>query len=132
MAASGYFKLIQPYQNFAVTIEVYDLLNPSTTQLVAQVLPWIEVFTGVFLIAGIWIKLSLISAWLMFLTFIAVVGQALVRKIPIHSCGCFGDGIHLSPWMVLAVDSLVWVVLTIGIRNPQLVSRLSLEKSNER
>ncbi|MCA9396555.1 MAG: DoxX family membrane protein [Candidatus Omnitrophica bacterium] len=131
LAVSGFFKLIEPYQNFAASIEVYEILSVSQAQIVARILPWAELFTGIFLIAGLWLKGSMISAWLMFTSFIAVVGQAMIRKLPIESCGCFGDGVHLPPWLVFGMDTCVWILLSAGIRNPSLFSRLSIENKDE-
>lgn len=127
LAVSGFMKLIEPYQNFVHTIEIYDIIPVQAANIVAMTLPWAEFITGIFLIAGLWMRFSVTAAWLMFGCFVIVVGQALIRRLPIESCGCFGDGVHIPPMMVLTADFLIWLFLSYCIRNRSAAVRWSFD-----
>ena len=74
---------------FAEAVSNYRLLPHEAINLVAIMLPWIEVAAGVFLIFGLWLKAS---AWLinaMTVMFIAAISSAVARGLNVE-CGCFG------------------------------------------
>lgn len=105
---SGFQKLTTPYQNFAAVIEKFDLLPASAVPVLAQTLPWAEFILGVFLVLGLWERLSLAGLWAMNTVFIAAIVSALARKLPIESCGCFGEAVPLTLPKILALDVSLW------------------------
>ena len=108
--ASGLGKLLSPYQNFLYVIQAYQLLPSNLEFLVAQIFPWIEFLTGLFVFLGLWTALSIRAASVLFGIFVVVVGQALIRNLPLENCGCFGEWIHLKPKTVIILDSIsLWV-----------------------
>lgn len=107
---SGFEKLIGPYQNFLYVIQNYDLLPPFAEELTARIFPWIEFFLGIFLVLGLWLPWVLRGIMGMLLIFISVVGQALIRKLPVDECGCFGDLISFPLPVVLAFDSMLLIL----------------------
>ncbi len=112
--ASGFEKLLFPYQNFYYVVENYDLLSPFWTMCVARVFPWIEYLTGVFLVFGLWIRLAARSAIIIYLVFLFVVGQAILRRLPLDSCGCFGDMVSVPLTVIFIFDmvllALAWMI----------------------
>ena len=110
---SGFQKLTTPYQNFAAVIDKFELLPGPAVTLMAQTLPWAELVLGIFLILGLWERLSLLGLWAMNLVFIAAVSSALARKLPIESCGCFGEAVTLSLRQILAVDVALCVLFLV-------------------
>ena len=84
---------------FAASIEAYKLLPYGTINIVALVLPWMELVCGIFLLGGVHIRGS--SAILSFLLvfFIFAIISAMMRELKID-CGCFGKE-HATPvgWM---------------------------------
>ena len=112
-AVSGFQKLASPYQNFAAVIEKFELLSAAHAALLAQTLPWAEFVAGVFLILGFWERISLFLLWFMNTVFLGVLGSALARKLPIDSCGCFGEAVTLSLPKILALDISLWVFFLI-------------------
>ena len=101
---SGFQKLISPYQNFAAVAEKFELLKGPVLLLFARTLPWAEFVAGVFFVIGFWENISLFFLWAMNVTFVGVLISALARKLPIDTCGCFGDAIALSLPKILSLD----------------------------
>jgi uncharacterized membrane protein YphA (DoxX/SURF4 family) len=54
-------------------------------------LPWLELFVGVALILGVWVKSSYLLSAGMFCMFMLGIGYAKYHGLAIH-CGCFGSG----------------------------------------
>ena len=108
---SGGEKLISPYQNFLYVIQGYELLSAPLENIVAFVMPWFELVLGVFLVLGLWLKWTLRGVIAMFATFIFVVSQALIRKLPIEECGCFGSLLTVPLHILLVID-VVFLILT--------------------
>ncbi len=125
---SGLEKLISPYQNFMYVIQGYELFPSWMEKLIAVTVPWVEVFVGIFLVVGLWINLSLKGALLFFGCFIIIVGQALVRRLPIDQCGCFGESIHIPPQYILVFDSFMLLTVFWLLRNMTKAQRFSLDK----
>jgi len=64
---------------------------------------------------------------ILFSVFVVVVGQALLRGLPLESCGCFGEWIHLKPQAVIVMDSLSLLLTILLLRNLPLTKKLSLD-----
>src|SRR5277367_3009243 len=124
---SGLGKLLSPYQNFLYVIQAYQLLPSQGEVLVAQILPWIELIVGVFVLLGLWTAWGLRGALVLFGIFVVVVGQALIRGLPLENCGCFGEWIHLKPQTVIILDSLSLLLTLLLLRNLSYVKKISLD-----
>ena len=124
---SGMDKLISPYQNFLYAIQGYQLLPTWVESTTAHVFPWVEFITGVFLVLGLWVQFSLKAAGVMFCIFITVVGQAILRKLPLEHCGCFGAWIVLSLRAVIVMDSCLFLVVVFLLRNFLKAASFSLD-----
>jgi len=124
---SGFSKLIVPYQNFMYVIEGYQMLDHSVAMWVARTMPWVEVIGGLFLAAGLWTRAAAGVLWFLNWTFLVALGQALVRRLPIDDCGCFGEGIKLPLWATFAVDCVLWVLFSQLIRRHKNASRPGLD-----
>ncbi len=104
---SGFEKLVAPYQNFLYVIQSYDLLRvPLLEEAVTRVLPWCEFFIGIFLVLGFGLKWASRAVSILLLVFLVTVGQALIRRLPVAECGCFGDMISFPLPVVLMMDTL--------------------------
>jgi len=125
---SGFEKLIGPYQNFLYVVQSYEFLPTLIEDIVARVLPWIELFLGVFLFTGLWLKWALRSTLILFLMFILIVGQALMRGLPIDECGCFGGLISLPLAAVLMFDSIMLLMTGLLIKQERHASFYSLDQ----
>ncbi|MBF0511136.1 MAG: hypothetical protein HQL13_02285 [Candidatus Omnitrophica bacterium] len=124
---SSFSTLLSPYQNFLYVVQAYQMLPSWAELLVAHTMPWFELLVGFLVFFGLWTSLGLRLAAVLFGTFIVVVGQALLRGLPLESCGCFGEWIHLKPQMVLILDSASLLTVLLLLGRLQGVKNLSLD-----
>lgn len=124
---SGLEKLISPYQNFLFVIQSYDFLPGVLETPAAQIVPWIEFFMGIFLISGLWLKASLISTITMFVLFIGIVAQAMVRQLPIDDCGCFGEMASFPLYAIIIMDMTLLLISAFVYRQCSKALKFSLD-----
>ena len=74
--------------DFAKIIHNYKLLPVSLENLLAIFLPWLEFITGLFLVAGRFVKGASLIYTIFLCIFIVALSQALIRGLDIN-CGCF-------------------------------------------
>jgi uncharacterized membrane protein YphA (DoxX/SURF4 family) len=129
---SGLGKLLGPYQNFLYVIQAYQLLPSWAEILTAQIFPWIELLIGVFLLSGLWTSWGLRGALILFGIFVVVVGQALIRDLPLENCGCFGGWIHLKPQTVIIMDSMCILLAFLLLRRLSHTKKFSLDSYFDR
>lgn len=128
LAVSGFEKLIGPYQNFLFVVQSYEFLPNILELAVARGLPWVEFLIGLFLILGLWLSWIIPLALILFGLFVGVVGQALMRGLPITECGCFGGLITFPLYVTLVIDVLVFCLLGLIMKKTERVRELSLDK----
>jgi uncharacterized membrane protein YphA (DoxX/SURF4 family) len=96
----------------AAAIAGFRLLPAAVIPALATLLPLFEIFVGVYLVIGLFTKVSAYVAAAQFALYGAVIASAVVRSIP-ASCGCFGpsdtataDWPHVGFDLALAVAAL--------------------------
>ena len=82
-------------EGFAGSIQAYELMPISIINLLAIVLPWIELVCGLFLVGGILVRANAIVLSGMLIVFMAGISTAMARGLNID-CGCFGSA-HATP-----------------------------------
>ena len=87
---ASFHKIMEPAV-FAKNIYGYYLFPESSINLIAIVLPWVELFAGVCLCCGIRPKSSALMINIMLLGFILAISINLARGIE-FDCGCFDSG----------------------------------------
>jgi uncharacterized membrane protein YphA (DoxX/SURF4 family) len=87
---SGTVKAIDLNQTI-VAVRAYDVLSHGAVDVVAAVLPFLEIAIGLLLLLGIGTRLVAVVSALLLLVFVAGVAQAWARGLSID-CGCFGGG----------------------------------------
>jgi hypothetical protein len=92
---------------FAETVYRYQILPDWLINLAALVLPWLELFLGIFLIIGLWMPGAIVISNLLFIIFMGTLSYNMARGLDI-SCGCFST----SPTEG-AAD--IWTVLRDGM-----------------
>ena len=123
-AFSGWLKAIEPYENFRGVLAQYGMIPSVAAPLIAQVFPWLELGTGVFLIAGYALPISSLSAAGLSGVFFLLIGSSKIFGIALPAeCGCFGAGLHFSPSQMLGVDAVsVTLALLIFFRHESFLS----------
>ena len=86
---ASYHKILDP------TVFSKNIHNFHTTDnfiwvenLVALILPWLELIVGVFLLFGVFLEGSTSITIALYIFFILILSQAVFRGIDVH-CGCF-------------------------------------------
>ena len=125
---SGFEKLIGPYQNFLYVVQGYECLTPQAEEAVARIFPWIELLLGVFLMLGFWMKWVLSGIMVIISSFIVVVGQAILRDLPIKECGCFGALISLPLPAIIIFDSMLLILTGLLIKMKVYASKFSFDE----
>jgi putative oxidoreductase len=105
---AGVEKIANP-DAFAKAINNYQLLPFAALNVMALVLPWLEVLAGVFLVFGVRLRASSAVTGAMLLVFIGAIASAMSRGLGID-CGCFTQGAALGAggeqvgWKKIAED----------------------------
>ncbi len=111
LVAGGFLKLRAPAEEFAAALEAYRFFPPDLLLPIARVVPWAEYLTGLYLIAGLWLRWTAPMAALLYGAFVASLSAAFLRGISLESCGCFGGAWIFSPAWTLATDSFMLLFL---------------------
>ena len=107
-------KIAEP-ASFALDIATYDILPLVAVNLVAIVLPWIELYAGAMLIAGWRVRASSLIVAAMMLVFLAALWIALARGLDMS--GCFASqGAEEDPISrVTVLRDIVWLGLALFV-----------------
>jgi uncharacterized membrane protein YphA (DoxX/SURF4 family) len=109
---AGVLKISDPAK-FALDVSHYRLLPHELINLVAILVPWLEVTIGSFVLAGIWLRAAALLITCLTAMFFAIIMSALVRGLNIE-CGCFGTigGKHIG-LVNLAIDSTLFLLAAL-------------------
>ena len=107
----GLDKIRQP-GDFALAIANYKLLPGVFVNLLAVVLPWVEVLCGLLLIFGQWVRSAALLSAAMLAVFVAAVSISLLRGLDI-SCGCFNTGGGRKIGTKLLVEDLLLLAMSL-------------------
>jgi len=102
---SGVLKAVDPDQTY-VAVRAYDVLPEAGVEIVAAMLPWVEIALGVLLVVGAGTRVVAVASAAVLLVFIAGVTQAWARGLSID-CGCFGGGGAVAPGETAYVEELL-------------------------
>jgi putative oxidoreductase len=105
------YKIADP-AGFAKSIYNYRMMPGATINLMAIIMPWLELICGILIIIGPLMRGSALLIGLMLLVFIIAIGTAIARGLDI-SCGCFkvGEGGRLVGLQTLIEDVLMLIAV---------------------
>lgn len=112
---AGFSKLTEPAA-FAKIIYGYQLFPEIIINLTAIILPFVEVFTGLALITGVWPRSSAAILGGLLLMFVVAISINLIRGHE-FDCGCFsvdGKTGNRSAEMLLVRD-IVWFLIAVSV-----------------
>jgi uncharacterized membrane protein YphA (DoxX/SURF4 family) len=114
--------------DFARIVYRYRLAGPTAAlgvvpaNLLAVILPWLEMVTGILLIAGLWRREAAVVAGAMLVMFLVAVGYVMWQGIDVEHCGCFtvgGEG-RSAGWTLIASDlGMLVAALYVTLLNPR-------------
>ena len=106
-------KIAVPH-DFAIDVATYGILPLALVNLVAIVLPWVELVAGLMLLLGARVRAAALLVAVMMAVFLAALVMALARGLDM-SCGCFASqGAESDPisWLTVVRD-LAWLALSV-------------------
>jgi len=80
---------INDLSSFAQSIENYRILSISLINILAIIIPWLEVIAGALLLLGIFIKENSLIIFTLLIIFTVAIFTAVLRNLDID-CGCQG------------------------------------------
>ncbi len=112
---ASYHKIVEPAR-FAKIIYGYDLFPYFSINLIAIIIPFMELYTGLALVLGIYPRSAVLIINGMLLAFIIALGINLIRGHE-FDCGCisFGDPGHFSSAGQLLVRDIIMFVMGLQV-----------------
>ena len=111
---AGIEKIADPGE-FAVAIYNYQLLPDLAVNVLAVILPWLEIIIATCFVAGFYVRGAALISSALFLTFATALTINLLRGLDI-SCGCFGASSGNINWFYLGRDlSLLFISIFVMI-----------------
>ena len=109
---AGVLKIADP-TTFATAVSNYGLVPHELINLVAILIPWIEIVAGSFVLAGIWLRAAALVITTLTIMFAIVIVSALAQGLNIE-CGCFGTigGKHIG-LANLAIDATLFCLAAL-------------------
>ena len=84
---ASYDKILDP-AGFSRNIHNFHITPIAIENIIALVLPWLELIIGIFLIFGLFLDGTINITISLLIFFIIILSQAVFRGIDVH-CGCF-------------------------------------------
>lgn len=107
---AGFFKLTDPIENFRGMITAYGVVPYVLVTPISLFLPWLEFLAGVFLIVGYFPRWAAAFLGVCSISFVILILSAKsIGTLP-ESCGCFGEHVPISPYQMLVLDTLSFLL----------------------
>src|SRR5689334_6909540 len=82
---AGFMKATGPAAEFAAVLEAYKLFPPSLLTPIATMLPYVEMWVGLFFLAGLHTRLAAVASTILFACFLTTILAAMSRGINLES-----------------------------------------------
>ncbi len=106
-------KIIHP-QAFAQAVFNHQVLSEAFINIIAIVLPWMELILGICLLFNIWMNgASILTAGLM-LIFMSTITFNLLRGLDV-GCGCFSTSVEGSMNSMTFIRDLIFLCLSFSL-----------------
>ena len=108
------FSLSMNISSFAQQVESYKMISPEASQMVARVLPIVEIALGLLVLIGWRLRIWATAITAVMVGFLAVVTRAYLLHMDIN-CGCFGTPEKLTGMTVVrdGVFTVLAVLMTV-------------------
>ncbi|MGH7729295.1 MAG: MauE/DoxX family redox-associated membrane protein, partial [Vulcanimicrobiaceae bacterium] len=116
LLVAGAIKLHDGPTSVASSIAAYRILAPALVAPLAIALPLFEIFLGLYLVLGLFVRAVALVTALEFVVFALAVASLVIRGLP-ADCGCFGTAVHTPPsWWHVAADLLLALAALVVAR----------------
>jgi uncharacterized membrane protein YphA (DoxX/SURF4 family) len=108
------FSLAMNISSFAQQVESYKMISPEASQMVAHVLPFVEIALGLLVLIGWRLRIWATAITAIMVGFLSVVTRAYLLHMDIN-CGCFGAPEKLTGMTVVrdGVFTVLAVLMTV-------------------
>jgi hypothetical protein len=98
---------------FAKVVYQWQVAGPPLSNLVAVVLPWVELLAGLLLVAGVWRREAALVVGLLLVVFIVAAGSVIARGIDVENCGCVSvsESAAVSAWPPPWMKGVGWFLV---------------------
>ncbi|MFP4369223.1 MAG: MauE/DoxX family redox-associated membrane protein [Candidatus Kapaibacterium sp.] len=97
---------------FAEEIGNYRILPEFMLNFIALLLPWLELLSGLFIIAGVRIRANTIITGALLIVFIIAVASADIRGLDIN-CGCYSNIAEQKVGMAKILENTGLLILAV-------------------
>ena len=102
---------------FARIVYQWQVLPPVPANVLAVMLPWVELLAGLLLIAGVWKKDAALLVAVLLLVFLGAATYILAHDIDVENCGCTSVATTApdtasSPWPPAWTRGVGWFLVT--------------------
>jgi uncharacterized membrane protein YphA (DoxX/SURF4 family) len=112
---AGYAKLREPWPQFAVSINSFKIVPLTWLEPLAKWVPWAELVLGMWVLSGVQLRWSALTASAVLAFFFAVLIRSYALGIDVD-CGCFGSGeSHLGPMRLFEEALMLGLALAVSI-----------------
>ena len=125
---AGFLKASGQTAEFAGLVAAYKILPAFLVVPFATGLPYVEMWVGLFILAGLYTRYAAVAAGILNTIFLAVLLSTFARGIDLVSCGCFGAD-ALSPRYTLILDGVLIVLSLVIYRLGRFSPRWSLDQT---
>jgi uncharacterized membrane protein YphA (DoxX/SURF4 family) len=110
---AGMAKLREPWPQFAVSINSFQLVPVTWLEPLARGVPWAELLLGLWVLSGILLRWSAAVTAAVLAFFFAVLIRSYTMGLQVD-CGCFGSGeAPLGPMRLF--EEAVMLALALGV-----------------
>lgn len=109
----GVAKVADP-SHFANEIGNYDMMPEIIVQLMALIIPWIELIVGLFLLFGVYQNENGAIATGLLIVFTLAVAIAFARGLDIN-CGCSGSNAGQKVGWLKIAENIGLIILTLAL-----------------
>jgi uncharacterized membrane protein YphA (DoxX/SURF4 family) len=112
---AGAAKLGQPAALFANQIKSYGILPEGWELSVAYILPWVELFSGSFLLVGFLSRWAVALIGVQLVVFTAAISISILTGQDLKDCSCL-PGVTETPGQALVRDLIMIIWLYVSFR----------------
>lgn len=106
-------KIFMP-EAFATSVQAYQLVPFSLVNILALIIPWVELICGIVLICGVSVRASSLILMCLLLLFVLAIISAIVRQLKID-CGCFGAAYNSPVGWGRVLEDLGLLLLSVHL-----------------